>query len=155
MKGDVNMKTIKFYKYDGTLEKEIPLIDENLAKTNGMLLKCYLNNKKEKIGYGDPYRTHDKDSYDGEVHDYINLWTWDNLDEERHQLIGDDDNKYNQTFIKVDIDSIISVEAILYSNPRWGGKLTNKFKFRKLENNQNMEFDIPPFLKKDSNNNDK
>ena len=31
MKGDVNMKTIKFYKYDGTLEKEIPLIDENMV----------------------------------------------------------------------------------------------------------------------------
>ena len=148
------MNKIKYYNSNGELDHEEQLNEKNLSHTNGMILKCHLDNEIVQIGYGDPYRTHDKDSYDGEVHDYINLWTWDNLDEERHQLIGDDDNKYNQTFIKVDIDSIISVEAILYSNPRWGGKLTNKFEFHKSGNNQNIEFDIPPFLKKDGNNND-
>lgn len=148
------MKTIKFYKYNGDLENEIPLTNENIAKTNGMLLKCYLGAKEEKIGYGDPYRTHDKDSYDGEVHDYINLWTWDNLDEERHQLVGDVNSKYNQTFIKVNIESLLSIDAILYSNPRWGGKLTNKFEFHRTEENQNDEIYIPPFLKKDSDNNE-
>ena len=39
-------------------------------------------------------------------------------------------NKYNQTFKKVNIDEIIKVESILYSNPRWGGKLTNKFSIK-------------------------
>lgn len=83
MRGDSSMKTIKFYKYNGDLENELPLTNENITKTNSMLLKCYLGAKEEKLGYGDPYRTHDKDSYDGEVHDYINLWTRDNLYEER------------------------------------------------------------------------
>lgn len=152
MKGDANVKTIKIYKHNGKLEKEILLTDENLSRVNGMLLKCYLNDGTEQIGYGDPYRTHDKDSYDGEVHDYINLWTWDNPDEEKHQLVGNDDNKYNQTFTKIDINSIMSIDAILDSNPRWGGKLTNKFEFHKSKDNQSNEVVIPPFLKKDSDN---
>ena len=29
--------------------------------------------------------------------------------------------------LKNPIDEIIKVESILYSNPRWGGKLTNEF----------------------------
>ena len=58
--------------------------------------------------------TCDRNSYDGKVHDNIFLWTWDNLDEENHKLIGDEKNKYNQTFKKVNIDEIIKVESILY-----------------------------------------
>ena len=58
---------------------------------------------------------------------YMIIWTWDNLDEENHKLIGDEKNKYNQIFKKVNIDEIIKVESILYSNPRWRGKLTNEF----------------------------
>lgn len=154
MKGVDNVKTIKLYNHSGKLEKEIPLTDENLSRVNGMLLKCYLNDETQQIGYGDPYRTHENDSYDGKVHDYINLWIWDNLDEEKNQLVGNDDNKYNQTFTRIDIDSILSIDAILNSNPKWGGKLTNKFEFHKSEDNQNEEFIIPPFLKKDSDNNE-
>lgn len=87
-----------------------------------------MKNGAEEIGFADPYRTHDND-FDDSVHDYINLWTWDNLDEDNHELIGDNDSKYNQTFKRVNIKDIIRIEAILHSNPRWGGRLTNRFDY--------------------------
>ncbi len=55
------------------------------------------------------------------------------MDEENGKLVGKDNEKYNQTFRKIAIDEIERVEAIIYSNPRWGGKLTNKFEFYKNE----------------------
>lgn len=137
---------ITFYKNNGELDHEEILNEDNLAHTNGMLLKCYLNDGIEVIGYGDPYRTHDKNSYDGSVHDYINLWTWDNLDEEKHQLVGDSETKYNQTFKKIDINSINTIDAMLYSSQRWGGKFTNKFEFHKPED-KITDLEIPSFLK--------
>lgn len=146
------MDKIKFYKYDGSLEREELLNDYSLAGTNGMLLKCHMNDGTTEVGYSDPYRTHSQEEYDGEVHDYIYLWTWDNLDEETHQLIGDNDTKFNQTFKKITIKKINSIDAILYSNPRWGGKLTNKFEFHHQEKPVELtEVVIPAFLKKYDN----
>lgn len=114
------MDKIKFYKYDGTLDHEELLNENTLAGTNGMLLRCHMNDGTTEIGYSDPFKTHNEEEFDGEVSDYIYLWTWDNIDEEKHQLIGDIETKYNQTFKKVIINKINTVEAILYSNPRWG-----------------------------------
>lgn len=125
------MGKINYYKYNGNLEKSEELNEDNLKHTNGMLLKCLLNDNTEVIGYADTYRTHEKESYDGEVHDYINLWTWDNIDEEKHILIGNEETKFDQTFKKVEISKLKDIEAIVYSNPRWGGKITNKFEFHK------------------------
>jgi len=153
MKLSNNEFKIKYYKRNGKLENITDLTKENLRNINGMMTKCSLKNGSIVIGYADPLRTHD-DNYDDAVHDYINLCTWDNLDENTHKLVGNVENKYNQTFIKVNIDDIKLVEVILYSNPRWGGKLTNKFEFDKYENDSNEENDevfIPPFLK-DRNN---
>ena len=79
------------------------------------------------MGYADPFRSNDKEGFDLKIHDYIYLWTFDNLDEVTNKLIGDDKNRYNQTYKKVIINDILLVESIMYSNPRWGGKLTNKF----------------------------
>lgn len=61
------------------------------------------------------------------VYMIIYLWTWDNLDEKSHTLIGNDENRYNQTFRSVALGEIMKVESILYSNPRFGSPLTNKF----------------------------
>jgi len=124
-----NMKNkIIYYKQNGDIDHEELLNEESLAHTNGMMLKCYMKNGIKEIGFSDPYRTHDND-FDDLVHDYINLWTWDNLDENKHELIGNDDSRYNQSFKKVMIDNIVCIEAILYSNPRWGGRLTNSFDY--------------------------
>ena len=124
------MKKIIFYKLDGQIKSEEKMHKENLGNINGMMTKCTMINGIEEVGFADPTGIYNKEKYDGKVHDYIYLWTWDNLDESTGKLIGDDDEKYNQTFKSVKIDDIEKIEAITNSNPRWGGKLTNKFRFR-------------------------
>ena len=47
-----------------------------------MMTRCTLIDGSEKIGYANPFRTHDN-----KVHDYIFLWICDNLDEKSHKLI--------------------------------------------------------------------
>ena len=121
---------IIFYKQNGEISDIKELTNDNLELINGMMTRCTLGDVSQIVGFADPFRTCDRNSYDGNVHDNIFLWTWDNLDEENHKLIGDGNNKYNQTFKKVITDEIIKVESILYSNPRWGGKLTNKFSIK-------------------------
>lgn len=109
---------------------------------NGMMTKCTMLDGSEEVGFADPTGVQDKENYDGKIHDYIYLWTWDNLDEKTGDLIGDGDEKYNQTFKTVKINDIERVEVITYSNLRWGEKLTNKFEFYRNEN----EFASPKFL---------
>ena len=118
----MNNKII-FYEKHGKIANVEELTNENLSHICGMMTRCTLIDGSEKIGYANPFRTHDN-----KVHDYIFLWIWDNLNEESHKLlIGNEENKYNQTFKRINIDDIIRVESILYSNPRWGGVLTNRF----------------------------
>jgi len=121
---------IIFYKYNGDFDREEELNEDNLANTNGLIIKCHLKDGSEKVGYSDPYRLHDDNTFIV-VEDYIYLVTWTNLDEETHELVGDGDSMYDRTYTRVNIDDIISVEAILFSNPKWGGRLTNLFSFSK------------------------
>lgn len=119
---------IVYYKLNGEISVEEVLNADNLIHTNGMMIKCYLKNGKEETGFSNP--CHLLNSGDeNSVRDYIDLCTWDNLDENQHKLIGKDDSKYNQTFKKVYIEDIVYVEAILHSNPRWGVRLTNNFEY--------------------------
>lgn len=57
---------------------------------------------------------------------------FDNLDEDNHQLAGDANSKYDQTFIKAYIAEIEKIEAIFYSNPRWRTKRQTFFSLIKL-----------------------
>lgn len=142
---------IKFYSSSGILQSEEELLEKNLVHIHGMISKCTLKNGDILTGFAECYRLNY--NFDNKVHNYIYLWNWDNIDEEKHELIGDNDNKYNQTFTKVNIDDIVLIESILYSNPRWGGRLTNKFEFYKSNESNNKKIDevkIPPFLKNTS-----
>lgn len=115
---------IKIYKKDGNLDSIEGLTNENLKKIMGMLCKVLLKNGDMQEGYIDPLRTKgDSGEFDGTVHDYIYLWTFNNLDEENQKY--DIKDGYNIT--KINITDIEDIYAILYSNPRWGGRLTNKF----------------------------
>ena len=122
----MNNKII-FYKLNGEISKIEELTNENLCHITAMMTRCTLKDGSEIVGFADSFTQRDINLYGHKLHDNIFLWTWDNLDEENHKLIGDENNKYNQTFKKVITDEIIKVESILYSNPRWGGRLTNKF----------------------------
>ena len=121
------MGKISYYKKDGTLQYQKELNNENIGETIGMMIRCTMKNGGFCEGFADPFRTHGKAEFDGAFHDFIYLWTWDHLDEETHRLVGDFHTKFDQTFVPVAIQEIESIDAILYSNPRWGGKLINRF----------------------------
>ena len=87
-----------------------------------------LKNGTYLCGYIDPLRIEgSREEYDGTVPDYIYLWTWKNLNEETHQLEGTEEEKYDTNLERINILDINDMDAILYSNHRWGGNLTNKF----------------------------
>lgn len=142
------MSSIKTYMRNGELKNEYELTNDNLKNTAGMISKVTLIDGSIHVGFSDPLRVEEKDSFDNEVHDYINLWTWKNIDEELHELIGDDNDKYDVNIERINIDEIYTVESILYSHPRWGGKLTNKFEFySKKEDESDLDLDMPDWLK--------
>lgn len=130
------MKKIIYYNNDGSFNKEEELSLENLKQTVGKMSKCTMLDKTEITGFADPLRVYENSPlpFDDEAHDFIYLWKWENLDEETHQLIGANNKKYNQINQKVEIEEILKMECILYSNPRWGGKLTNRFDCFKKDN---------------------
>lgn len=115
---------IKTYQRNGKLESTKDLTNDNLETIVGMLSKVILKNGSVSVGYMDPFRTEGKEEeYDGSIHDYIYLWTFKNLDEETQKYdINDGIN-----IEKINISDIEDVYSILYSHPRWGGRLTNKF----------------------------
>ena len=77
---------IKIYKKDGNLDSIEGLTNENFKKIMGMLCKVLLKNGDMQEGYIDPLRTKgDCGEFDGTVHDYIYLWTFNNLDEENQK----------------------------------------------------------------------
>ncbi|WP_196029984.1 hypothetical protein [Longicatena caecimuris] len=125
------MKEIVYYTLSGEIKNKEKLTVDSIVKCNGMKVRCWLNDNSQKVGFMDAFRIHDENNYDGIIKDYINICTFDNLDENKNQLIGYDNSKYDQTCIKVDIEDIEKIEAILHSNPRWGTRLTNEFKFNK------------------------
>ena len=134
------------------MKAEEVLTKENLEHINGMMTRCTMSNGTEEIGFADSTGICNKKIYDGKINEHIYLWTWDNLDENTGKLKGNDDEKYNQTFKAVKIDDIEKIEAIIHSNPRWGGKLTNKFEIYNNDINE-KELDIPSFLKKGNGDN--
>ena len=73
------------------------------------------------------------------------LWKWDNLDENTGILSGNEKEKYKNIFKKIKTNDIDNIQSILYSNPRWVGKLTNKFQF--LDKSiKYLDIEIPEFL---------
>lgn len=121
----MNNKII-FYNKEGKFDHDDLLNLDTLTRINGMKVRIRLNNNTEIIGFADPYRTLSND-YDGQIHDYINVWVWENIDENNHKLLGDESTKYKQKYSAILINNILFIETILFSNPSLGGKITNKF----------------------------
>ena len=117
---------IYFYNKEGALDHEDILNNDNLARINGLKIRCTLKDNTKVVGYSDIFRVQ-SNNYDGQVHDFINVWTYDNIDETNHVLIGDETTKHKQSFRSILIHDLIYVEAILYSNPSYGSKPTNTF----------------------------
>ena len=118
---------IYYYRCDGTLYSEDALNHNTLRNINGMMVRCFMQNGSVQVGYAEPYRASLQSGGRFENEPMMYLWTWDNIDEDTHTLVGDDSVRFNQTRTPIRIDRITRIDAILYSNPRWGGRLTNKF----------------------------
>lgn len=121
---------IYFYNIEGKIDHDDNLNIETLGRINGLKVRCHLINNTEVVGFADSYRVL-TNNYDGTIHDFINIWTYDNLDESSHKLIGDENEKNKQTPQAILINNLSYIEAILFSNPSYGGTLTNKFEIIK------------------------
>lgn len=136
---------------DESLQAKEILNNNNIGKTNGMMIRCKLKNGQSFDGYSDPYRFYDN-SYDGKVKNYIFLTKYKYYDSKNKNFKDDVSNKYEQSGTKINIKDIDSIDAILYSNPRWGGRILNKFEFYHTDKSMKLvDVTIPSFLK--SNNN--
>ena len=124
---EAKLGKISYYKKDGTLVVQEELTADNTMGTLGMMVRCIMKNGDICEGFSDIQGPPDRRNGLSVKRGILYLWTWTNLDEETHRLMGDEKTKYDQTFTPVLIDKIVSMDAIVYSNPRWGGKLTNRF----------------------------
>ena len=122
-----NSHTITIYNSDGSIAEIKEFNAINLIQIDGMLSRCTMKNGEQFDGFVDIYRSYYKNNHNDKSRNLIYFWTWDNIDEDAHRLIGDIDTKFNQTFRPVEISQIHRIDAILYSNPRWGGRITNRF----------------------------
>lgn len=61
----------------------------------------------------------------------VGLWTFTYLDESTHELVGEPPVRNELSWQFIPINLITAVDLILYSNPRWGVILTNKFEIVK------------------------
>ena len=125
----VNMENkIIFYNQGGSINTKEELSEESLKKTNGMMVRCTLKNGVKEEGLCDPYHIAENNC-NNTIRDYILLCNWKNLNEKTHELMGDNETKFEQIYKKLKINDILYIEAILYSNPRWSGRFTNRFVF--------------------------
>ena len=122
-----NIGKITYYNLDGTFHAEKKLTHANVGNVGGFMVRCTMKNGDIHEGFSSPFRKYDSFYNYEENHDLLYLWTWDNYDEETHQLIGDEETKYNTTYTPVTIAEIKSIDVILFSHPRWGGNLHNRF----------------------------
>ena len=119
------MRRIRFYEQDGRIHDEKELTAESLFGALGMMARCYLRDGSYRDGFVcDPSVLDIEKKACGAT---FFLWTWAHLDEKTHRLVGDGESKYDQNYEPIDILEVDRVDAILYSNPRWGGLLYNHF----------------------------
>lgn len=121
------MREIRFFQQDGRLCDKKELTPQSLHGAMGMMARCYLRDDSYHDGFVCSSPGIDIEGQQKDYGSTFFLWTWAHLDEETHRLIGDDESKYDQNYEPIDFLEVESIDAILYSNPRWGGLLYNHF----------------------------
>lgn len=94
---------INFYDLKGNIIESNLLTLENIERTHGMMVRCFLKSNEIYEGFVDVYRQFESVKTNLSVEEYIHLWTWDNLNEETHKLEGDVRSKYSQTYTPIKI----------------------------------------------------
>lgn len=93
-------KEIIFYLH-GKVKEKLELTFDNTSRTNGMKVKVHLSNGNKVIGYS--------------VFEYEQ--------DERSVYVGIGlTEKREFDLVEISFKDVIKIEAILYSNPRWGVK---------------------------------
>ena len=121
------MRRIRFYHQDGKINDEQELTPESLSEAIGMMARCYLRDGSCHEGFVCFSPEMDTEDRQRDYGSTFFLWTWAHLDENTHSLVGDGDSMYDQNFEPIDYTEVERVDAILFSNPRWGGGLRNHF----------------------------
>lgn len=93
-------KEIIFY-LNGNIKDKSDLTFDNAFKTNGMKVKVKLKNGNEIIGYS--------------------VFEYDQNDTYIYVGIGRKENKEFE-LVSIPFKEVVKIEALLYSNPRWGVK---------------------------------
>ena len=94
--------------------------------TIGMVVRCTMQSGEVYEGYSDVIgdAAMRAANWDGKN---MYLWKWAHWDEETQKLTGDKITRYDMYSFLVPVEEIARIEAILYSGPRWGGRLSNHF----------------------------
>lgn len=144
LESNKNKGKISFYELSGKLKSKVRMDKENIGKTHGMMVRCFLTDNTILEGFCYAFSETEPDKVD----DTIILEKWKNYDYYNYDLIGDNDNKFEKIKRKVNIDDIMHIDAIICSNPRWGCRLINRFEFTKVNDLLSMDdIELPSFLK--------
>lgn len=115
------MGNIEFYKLNGQFDSELPLNERNVVQTNGMKVKVTTFDGVEHVGYLE---------YHIDFHGFVNLYTYKYLNEQTGELVAPSGkDRFELLREKLYIKDMTHVDAIVNSNPRWGSRLTNEYKF--------------------------
>ena len=103
------------YKENGDLNYKLPFSPDHVKQFVGQKTRVTLKDDSQKVGF----------TSNNFVNNNLELWTFENLDEQKHVLTGKD--RLKQNYVKVSLADVKTIETILNSNPRSGMTLTNKF----------------------------
>ncbi len=116
------MSKIAIFKTSGELDDVFELNERNMYRCVGMKIRLMMRSGIEVQGFvGNEVYADEHDNY------FIEIWNYKHLNETTHTLEGTGLSKYDTNAIIIYLKDIIAMEAISYTNPRWGGLLTNYF----------------------------
>lgn len=105
------------YKENGDLNYKLPFSPDHVKHFMGQKTRIILNDGSKLVGF----------TSNNFVNNTIELWTFVNLDEDKHILTGRGRERLAQKYVKAPLSEVTKIETILNSNPRNGMPLTNKF----------------------------
>lgn len=106
------------YKNNGVLDYQMPFSPDYIKRISGEKTRVTLKDGSQKVGF----------TANRFTNNMLEIWTFDNLDEEKHELIDISGNRFAQTYIKIPLSDLVKIETIHDSTPRSGAILTNKFR---------------------------
>ena len=143
LEANKNKGKISFYELSGKLSSKVRMNKENIGRTHGMMVRCFLIDNTILEGFCYAFSELDPDK----VGETIILEKWKYYDYCKYTLIGNNKDKFDKIKKEVNINDIMHIDAITHSNPQWGCRLLNRFEFVKGNNLSSEDLELPAFLK--------